>query len=46
MELLTLIKFHLFYSDELDNIPEALLSYDGVREKVTMAKELWLNVSK
>ena len=45
-ELLSLIKFHLFSSEELDNIPDALLSYEGVQESVQQARQLWLHPNR
>ena len=45
-ELLSLIKFHLFSSEELDNIPDALLSYEGVQESVEQARQLWLRPNR
>ena len=44
--LLSLIKFHLFSSEELDNIPDALLSYEGVQESVEQARQLWIHPNR
>ncbi|XP_067936126.1 kelch-like protein 9 [Watersipora subatra] len=40
-KLLLHIKFHLMTPDELENIPEDLLKYDKIKDKVEMAKSLW-----